>query len=120
MDFGAFIELAPGVEGLVHISELSHKRVNTVREVLKEGDWTDVFVVSVDPETRRIALSIRQLTPKPEGTVKEGTEQSETAAEAALSETSKPVRQQRIRDDKLKGGTSGGDKDSGSRFGLRW
>ncbi|GHT25553.1 hypothetical protein FACS18942_00800 [Planctomycetales bacterium] len=117
-DFGAFIELAPGVEGLVHISELSHKRVNAVRDVLKEGDWTDVFVVSVDPLTRRIALSIRQLTPKPEPQVsaKEIAEPNETA----IAEAAPQVKQQRMRDEKLKGGTSGGSENSGSRFGLRW
>ncbi|MCL2742942.1 MAG: S1 RNA-binding domain-containing protein [Planctomycetaceae bacterium] len=111
-DFGAFVELAPGVEGLVHISELSHKRVNAVRDVLKEGDWTDVFIVSVDPETKRIALSIRQLTPKPE------TETEEKPAEEGQPETAAPEKQQRMRSDKLKGGTTGGN--SGNRFGLKW
>ncbi|MDR1289745.1 MAG: S1 RNA-binding domain-containing protein [Planctomycetaceae bacterium] len=61
--FGAFIELMPGVDGLVLISELSNKHVKDVHEVLKEGEWTDVFIVSIDTETKRIKLSIKELIP---------------------------------------------------------
>ena len=49
MDFGAFVELEPGIEGLVHISELSHKRVWRAADVVKEGDQVEVLVLSVDP-----------------------------------------------------------------------
>lgn len=66
MDFGAFVELKPGLEGLVHISELSHKRVSNVSDVLKEGDFVDVMVVSIDPSSKRIGLSMKQLTADPE------------------------------------------------------
>jgi small subunit ribosomal protein S1 len=61
--FGAFIELMPGVDGLVLISELSNKHVKDVHEVLKEGEYTDVFIVSIDTETKRIKLSIKELIP---------------------------------------------------------
>ncbi|MDR1924692.1 MAG: S1 RNA-binding domain-containing protein [Planctomycetaceae bacterium] len=81
-EFGAFIELMPGVEGLVHISELSHKHVNNVHEVLKEGEWTDVFIVSIDTETKRIALSIRQLTP-----VEQPEEKTEPKSDESKTET---------------------------------
>jgi small subunit ribosomal protein S1 len=60
MEFGAFVELMPGVEGLVHISELANKRVNNVKEIVKEGDWVDVYIVSIDSETKRVALSMKQ------------------------------------------------------------
>ncbi len=49
-DFGAFVELFPGVEGLVHISQLDEQRVREVRDVLKEGDKTPVKVINIDPQ----------------------------------------------------------------------
>ncbi|MDP6635962.1 MAG: S1 RNA-binding domain-containing protein [Phycisphaerae bacterium] len=60
-DFGAFVQLTPGVEGLVHISELSEQRVNRVGEVAREGETIQAKVISVDEEARRISLSIKQL-----------------------------------------------------------
>jgi ribosomal protein S1 len=59
MDFGAFVELEPGVEGLVHISELSRGKTWRVAEVVQPGQKVVVKVLSVDPEQRRISLSIR-------------------------------------------------------------
>jgi small subunit ribosomal protein S1 len=56
--FGAFVELAPGVDGLVHVSKLNTpERVGHPREVLKEGQEVDVEVLSVDPQNRRISLA---------------------------------------------------------------
>ena len=60
-EFGAFVQLVPGVEGLVHISELSEHRVNRVAEVVREGQSVQAKVVSVDEEKRRVSLSIKQL-----------------------------------------------------------
>ncbi|MFD1466280.1 30S ribosomal protein S1 [Lapidilactobacillus mulanensis] len=65
--FGAFVEVAPGVEGLVHISQISHQHIATPNEVLKEGQQVQVKVLSVDPENRRLSLSIKALTEKPAG-----------------------------------------------------
>ena len=59
MDFGAFVELEPGVEGLVHISELSRGKTWRVGDVVKPEQKVVVKVLSVDPEQRRISLSIR-------------------------------------------------------------
>ena len=56
----------PGVEGLVHISQISHKHIATPHEVLHEGDQVQVKVLEVNPEEHRIALSIKALEPKPE------------------------------------------------------
>lgn len=64
--FGAFVEVFPGVEGLVHISQISHKHIATPHEVLHEGDQVQVKVLEVNPEEHRIALSIKALEPKPE------------------------------------------------------
>jgi small subunit ribosomal protein S1 len=59
-DFGAFVEIAPGIEGLVHISEMSYyKRVLKPQEVVKDGDIVEVMVKEIDPERKRISLSIR-------------------------------------------------------------
>lgn len=66
VEFGAFIEISPGVEGLVHISELAWRRVGKVDEVLKPDEVIKAKVLKIDPETRRISLSIKALTPPPE------------------------------------------------------
>jgi len=60
-EFGAFVQLAPGVEGLVHISELSDTRVQRVSDVAKEGQSVQAKVLNVDEDRRRISLSIKQL-----------------------------------------------------------
>jgi len=65
-DFGAFIELEPGVEGLVHISELDHRRVKRVADVLNVGQEVQVQVLEVQPDRQRISLSLKALKPKPE------------------------------------------------------
>lgn len=64
-DFGAFVELAPGVQGLLHVSELSDEHVRSVGEVVREGDRVRAKVLSVDEDSRRIALSIKQLAETP-------------------------------------------------------
>ncbi|CAI3303083.1 30S ribosomal protein S1 [Enterococcus cecorum] len=69
--FGAFVELFPGVEGLVHISQITHKHIATPHEVLKEGEEVKVKVLEVSPENQRIALSIKALEEKPEPKVEE-------------------------------------------------
>jgi len=63
-DFGAFIDLG-GADGLVHLSELSWSRVTHPSQVLKVGDEVDVYVLGVDAQRRRIALSIKRLKPEP-------------------------------------------------------
>ena len=60
VDFGAFVQLKPGIEGLVHISELSERRLLHPREVLNEGEEISVRVLEVDVNRRRISLSRRQ------------------------------------------------------------
>ena len=67
-DFGAFIEIVPGVEGLVHISELSDRRVGSVEEILKIGRREQFRVLDVDEDERRIRLSLKaaSMAPEPE------------------------------------------------------
>lgn len=59
--FGAFVEVLPGVEGLVHISQISTKHIGTPHEVLKEGDVVKVKVLAVNEQEKRLSLSIREL-----------------------------------------------------------
>ncbi len=63
MDFGAFVELEPGVEGLVHISELARNKVWRVTDIVKPGQEVEVKVLTVDAEARRISLSLREALP---------------------------------------------------------
>ncbi len=64
-DFGAFVKLEEGVEGLVHVSEIDWGHVNHPRDVLKEGEAVQVKILSADPRERRISLSIRELKDNP-------------------------------------------------------
>jgi small subunit ribosomal protein S1 len=66
-DFGIFVELEEGVEGLVHISELSHKRVKSASEIYAVGDVVSAIVKSVDLQNRRIRLSIKDYESPSEG-----------------------------------------------------
>jgi small subunit ribosomal protein S1 len=66
MEFGAFVELEPGIEGLIHISELAHQRVRRVRDVVQEDQAIDVKILKIDREQRRIALSLKATQANPE------------------------------------------------------
>ncbi|MCJ2160698.1 30S ribosomal protein S1 [Lentilactobacillus kefiri] len=67
VDFGAFVEVFPGVEGLVHISQIAHEHIDTPADVLKVGEKIKVKVLDVDTDRKRLALSIKALTDAPEG-----------------------------------------------------
>jgi polyribonucleotide nucleotidyltransferase len=69
LPIGAFVEIAPGKEGLVHISKLDTKRTEKVEDVCKEGDTMIVKVMEIDPKTGKYKLSRRVLLEKPEGYV---------------------------------------------------
>ncbi len=66
VQFGAFVEIMPGKEGLLHISEIEWRRLNTVDEVLKEGDEIDVKLIEMDTKTGKLKLSRKALLPRPE------------------------------------------------------
>lgn len=65
MPFGAFVEIIPGKDGLLHISEIDWKRIAKVEDVLKEGDIIDVKLIEVDKKTGKLKLSRKVLLPKP-------------------------------------------------------
>ena len=64
VSYGAFVEVLPGVEGLVHISQISHKHIGTPNEVLSEGDHIKVKVLDVNETEQRLSLSIKELEEK--------------------------------------------------------
>lgn len=99
--FGVFVELEPGIEGLVHISELEHRRVKRVTEVLNTGDVIEVQVLEVDPGKKRISLSMKALKAKPEPVEK--------------PEEPEVPKYERKRKGPLKGGT--GSSGGGGLFG---
>lgn len=65
-EFGAFIEISPGVDGLVHISEIARRRINKPEDVLTKDQVVQCKVLKIDPESRKISLSIRALEKLPE------------------------------------------------------
>ena len=69
MPFGAFVEFMPGKQGLLHISEVSWKRLDSLDGVIKEGDKIKIQLVGTDPKTGKLRLSRKVLMPKPEGYV---------------------------------------------------
>ena len=64
-DFGAFVEVLPGIDGLVHISQISHKRVENPKDVLKVGQEVTVKVLEVNAADERVSLSIKALEERP-------------------------------------------------------
>ncbi|MEZ4722279.1 MAG: polyribonucleotide nucleotidyltransferase [Flavobacteriales bacterium] len=64
--FGAFVEILPGKEGLLHISEIDWKRIEKVEDVLKTGDKIEVKLIEIDPKSGKLRLSRKALMPKPE------------------------------------------------------
>jgi polyribonucleotide nucleotidyltransferase len=66
--YGAFVEFMPGKDGLLHISEVDHKRLDSLEGVIKEGDVFDVQLIGLDKKTGKFKLSRKSLMPKPEGT----------------------------------------------------
>ncbi len=69
LEFGAFIEILPGKEGLLHVSEIAWNKTEKVEDVLKVGDEVDVKLLEIDAKTGKMRLSMRALTEKPEGYV---------------------------------------------------
>jgi small subunit ribosomal protein S1 len=107
MEFGAFVRVAPGVEGLVHISELAHHRVQRVSQVVREGEGVKVKVLGIDPAAQKMSLSIKAI----QGAEPEEDEPAEEAGPAQPAAPSAPQKP-------LKGGL--GHRSGGEQFGLKW
>ena len=67
LEFGAFVEILPGKEGLLHVSEIAWTKTDKVEDVLSVGDEVDVKLLEIDAKNGKMRLSMRALTPKPEG-----------------------------------------------------
>jgi ribosomal protein S1 len=100
-EYGAFVEIEPGLEGLVHISEISQQRIRKPQDVLKADQSVSVKVLNVDPQARRMSLSIKAVTAKAEAAAAALVE--EEAEEAAA-----PAKPSKPRTTPLKGGTGSG------------
>jgi ribosomal protein S1 len=90
MDFGAFVELEPGVEGLVHLSELASKRVYRVRDHVQAGQEVEVRILQIDSEAHKISLSLKPLPAAPK--VEEPVEGAEEAPPAPKPERAVPLK----------------------------
>jgi predicted RNA-binding protein with RPS1 domain len=110
-EFGAFVKLATGIEGLVHLSEIAHYRVQRVNSVLKQSQEVDVKILTIDEEKQRIGLSIKAAQSPAAGAEAEP-EVMEEEQESA------PAKASRKSDEPLKGGI--GSHSGGERFGLKW
>ena len=64
--YGAFVEILPGKDGLLHISEIEWRRLDKVEDVLKEGDEIEVKLIGIDPKNGKLKLSRKALLPKPQ------------------------------------------------------
>ena len=108
-DWGGFVRLAPGIEGLIHVSELAHHRVTKVSSIVKQGQEIEVKVISVDREAQRMALSLKALVtvPEPKKDDKDA-EIDESPPEPTVPEFK----------GELKGGTN--RPTGGDQFGLKW
>ena len=119
--FGAFVKLEPGIEGLVHVSELASRHVRSVGDVLKEGETVECRVLAVDPDEQRMSLSIKALAAVPAALSGD-----RAAAEPVVEETPAPAVKKHS--GPLKGGLGKGGlgksspdgRTAGERFGLRW
>ncbi len=94
-DFGAFVELEPGVEGLIHISELANERVRRTEDIVQFGSEVNARVLEVDSEKRRLRLSLKQ---------RDEAAERLSAAETAKREQTKQHREKRLSKKPLKGG----------------
>ena len=110
MDFGAFVQLAPGVEGLVHISELAHHRVTRVSTVCNAGDDIAVKILSMDTQAQKMSLSHKATlaAPAPKADGKKNEPEMPESRELAVPASGEP----------LKGGTN--KQSGGEQFGLKW
>ena len=108
MPFGAFVEFMPGKQGLLHISEVSWKRLDTLDGVLAEGDKVKIQLTGTDPKTGKLRLSRKVLMPKPEGYVEPEKRERREGGD----------RPNREGGDRRDGGNRGGDRpnrDGGNR-----
>jgi len=113
--FGAFVKLEPGVEGLVHVSELANRHVRSVGDVVKEGESVECRVLAIDPDEQRMSLSIKALSAPSAAAAGDDAADEDAAEEAPAAPVVKK------HSGVLKGGTGRvGSTSAGEKFGLKW
>lgn len=112
-DFGAFVKIGPGVEGLAHISELAYQRVAKVSNVLSEGQEIEVKILSIDTDKQKISLSHKACLAPPAPKTPAPGKEKEPEVEEPARELVVPAS-----DQPLKGGTD--RKSGGEDVGLKW
>ena len=117
VSFGAFVEVAEGVEGLIHISELADHHVETPDEIVRSGDEVEARIIDVDAKRRRLSLSLRPKKEEREERSEQRDDQSDRAEREDRED--RPRREDRFRRDfEPRGGDRGGrDRDRGDRGG---
>jgi polyribonucleotide nucleotidyltransferase len=116
VDFGAFVEILPNNEALLHVSEIAHERIENPADILKEGDEIEVKVISVERDGK-VRLTRRELVPFPEGP--EGEAAKERIARAREQGGGPPRGAGGRGGDRDRGGRGGGDRDRGPRRDRR-
>jgi len=115
--FGAFVKLEPGIEGLVHVSELANRHVRSVGDVVKEGEPVECRVLSIDADEQRMSLSIKALAAVPAAAAGD----DDATDQVAAAEEAPPAPVVKKHSGVLKGGTGRvGGKSAGEKFGLKW
>jgi polyribonucleotide nucleotidyltransferase len=107
MDFGAFVEILPGKDGLLHISEITWERLGSMEGVFKEGDKIEVKLIEVDAKSGKLRLSRKALLEKPEGYVEPEPRERRPGGDRRGGD----------RDRGRGGDRRGGDRDRGPRRG---
>jgi small subunit ribosomal protein S1 len=85
-DFGAFVEIEQGIEGLVHVSEMKEERVESPRDVVTEGQEVDVKIIDINSQDRKIALSMKALLHEGEDDYREYLKRQAEGAKARLGD----------------------------------
>ena len=101
VDFGAFMEVEKGIEGLIHISQLSHRHVKTADEVVNVGDVREAKIINIDADQERVGLSLKELEEKPEPK-KESSSSSKSSSKSSGSKS----RSSKSNDDNSSGGAT--------------
>lgn len=97
--FGAFVELEKGIDGLVHVSQISHEWLENPTSALKVGEEVEAKIIAIDHEKEKITLSIKAMTPAPENAAKAPRKDHEAEGEEGEKAARKPRRQRNDADD---------------------
>ncbi|MFW6382024.1 MAG: bifunctional 4-hydroxy-3-methylbut-2-enyl diphosphate reductase/30S ribosomal protein S1 [Bacillota bacterium] len=104
VDFGAFMEVEEGIEGLIHISQLSHRHVKTADEVVSVDEEREAKIINIDPEQKRVGLSIKELEEPEE---KEKSSSSTSSSSSSKSNSSSDSQSDETEEDMPSGATIG-------------